>query len=167
MLKNLLVVILITLSFYGWSQTQGTRVSYPTGVRLLKQLDNCSRPEWRKYETGLEYVEVKATAKQCQQFSNYIIPASEPNDPNTSSKRTWSGKGSKKPAPGAIFQGFHFELINETETFVQIYNGEIPREEIESEVIFEERAAAEIAMFIETFQYIEITIEHQMKTQKT
>ena len=38
---------------------------------------------------------------------------------------------------------------------------------IESEVIFEERAAAEIAMFIETFQYIEITIEHQMKTQKT
>jgi len=38
---------------------------------------------------------------------------------------------------------------------------------IESEDIFEERAAAEIEMFIETFQYIEITIEHQMKTQKT
>lgn len=37
---------------------------------------------------------------------------------------------------------------------------------IQSEVIFEERAAAEIAMFNETFYFIEVTIEHQMKTQK-
>lgn len=34
---------------------------------------------------------------------------------------------------------------------------------IESEVVFDERASAEIEMFLEVFQYIEATIEHYKK----
>ncbi len=136
MLNNILVTILLISSLTAWSQDQGTAVSYPTGLRLLKQVVDCSAPEWRKYETGLEYVEVKASAKQCQQFSNYIIPIKQPNDPKSPSRKG-SGKGEQKPAPGAIFKGHHFELINETEIFVQVDNGTISRADLEAEVNFQ------------------------------
>lgn len=136
---NFFLYLIIFISLPAFSQDQGTKVSYPTGLRLLKQLEDCSVPQWRKYETGLEYVEVKATAKQCQQFSNYIIPAKEPSDNTQTPSKTWGGEGkeTQKPSPRAIFKGYHFELINESEIFVQINDGSVSQAELEAEVSFQ------------------------------
>lgn len=127
--------LFLFLGSFTWSQEMGNKISYPTSLRMLKAVSSCSNVTWRKYDTGLEYVEIKMSSKHCQQFNDYFLPLRK----NTQARanRTWKSEQSKNPTSEAILIGQHFEIITETESFVQIYNGTINRFELEKEVQFQ------------------------------
>jgi hypothetical protein len=135
---RLVICLLFGLfSFASSAQEQGTKVSYPSGLRFLKELKNCSAPQWRKYDSGLEYVEVKAFAKHCQQFSDYLIPNKPRPNPGQQSGSWGTGSSSQKPTPGHVFLGNHYEIISETEIFVQVLSDNVSASELEQEVEFQ------------------------------
>lgn len=135
MMKLLVLIGLIT--FTVCAQVQGTKVSYPTGIRLLKQIQACTQPNWRKYDSGLEYVEVKSFAKHCQQFNDYIIPTKPDQGPGANMGKWGNGKTSQQPTPSNIFLGTHYEVVSETEVFVQILSNGARPTDLEDEVILQ------------------------------
>ncbi len=136
MMKLVVLVYGLFMPYLG-AQVQGTKVSYPTGQRFVKEIQNCSKPNWRKYDSGLEYVETKASAKHCQQFNDYVIP-NKPNQNPGNKPGTWgTGNTSQKPAPGNIFLGHHYEVVSEMEIFVQILSPSVTVAELEEEVEFQ------------------------------
>lgn len=136
MFKNfLLLLTLITHFFMVYGQERGTKVSYATGISLLKDIKFCSQPQWRKYDSGLEYVEVKALAKHCQQFSDYLIP--QQPAPNRQKSSWGTGSSSPKPMPGHILLGQRYEVTSETEIFVQVLTDRQTVSELEEEVLYQ------------------------------
>lgn len=135
-ISHLTVVFLILTNVVAYAQSNGSKISYPTGKRYLKYREACTAPKWNKYENGLEYVEVKSYALHCQEFSDYTIPVkTEPSKESAPTpSRSW-GKSSGKPSTGAVFVGNHYELVKETELFVQILTSQYSVQVLEQEVL--------------------------------
>lgn len=129
--RNFLICIFVALGFNLnlFAQSQDPKVSYPSGKRSLIQNTLCTKPEWKKDSSGIEYVQVFSSATFCQQYNDYLLPKKVGD--SDGQIMSW---GNKRVEKGAIFLGSHFEIVTEKEVFVLLSSSEDSKDALEVEV---------------------------------